>query len=367
MSNARIRRPMHAFRPPQVHNARMDTTHTTTNDGERPVGRSRGGHERARRMTPEERSDNARRAAAARWEENTPAVVCGSPDQPLRIGDIEIECYVLENGTRVLTQASFLQSLGRHRRGSQDDKSLPVFLQGKGIAPLISDEVKARSTAITFRLPTGGRASGFNAELLPDVCEIYLKAREMKVLPSNQQHVARQAEIIIRGLARVGIVALVDEATGYQKIRERNALAKILEAFIEKELRPWVKTFPPEFYEEMFRLRGLEMKAGSVKRPQYFGLLTNDIVYKRLAPGVLQELDHVNPKDEKKGRRKHRHFQWLTQNHGYPKLREHLGSVVTIMKLSNDWDSFMRTLDRLHPRFGETIPLALDDDMEGGL
>lgn len=340
----------------------MDTSHTPENDDERdPSGRARGGKERARRMTPEERRESARRAANARWSEQVTDVVCGSPDQPLRIGDIEIECYVLEDDTRVLTQASFLTSIGRNPRAAvRSDGSLPVFLQGKALAPLVTNDVRDMSVPITFRRPGGGRANGFNALLLPEVCEIYLKARENKSLPSNQRHVAKQAEIIMRGLARVGIVALVDEATGYQEIREKNALAKILEAFVDKELQAYVQTFPNDFYREMFRLRGLPFDSRSVKRPQYFGNLTNDVVYKRLAPGVLEELKRVTPKTDK-GRPKHKLFQHLTMNVGYPKLREHLGSVVTLMKLSEDWNDFRRKLDRFHPRVGDNLVLPFDD------
>ena len=77
----------------------------------------------------------------------------------------------------------------------------------------------------------------------------------------------------------------------------------------------------------MFRLRDMEYPTDTVQRPRYFGLLTNDIVYDRLAPGVAEELKKANPKNEK-GRRKHKNFQWLTTNVGYPKLREHLGAVV---------------------------------------
>ena len=157
----------------------------------------------------------------------------------------------------------------------------------------------------------------------------------------------------------MGIIALVDEATGYQDIRSKRALAEILEQFVDKELQAWVKTFPDDYYKELFRLRGLSFPDGSVKRPQYFGVLTNDVVYKRLAPGVLDELKRVTPRDEE-GRTKDRYFQRLTSNHGYPKLREHLGSVVAIMKLSETWPDFLAKLNRLHPRYGETIPFALD-------
>jgi hypothetical protein len=110
----------------------------------------------------------------------------------------------------------------------------------------------------------------------------------------------------------------------------------------------------------------IEYPNDSVRRPQYFGHLTNDLIYKRLAPGVLEELKRVTPYDES-GRRKHKYFQRLTSNVGYPKLREHLGSVVAIMKLINDWDDFICKVDRLHPRIGETMMLPFPDDDGKGL
>lgn len=338
---------------------------------QKPEGRSRGGVARAERLSPAQRTSIARRAAQARWaESDLNEAVCGSPDHPLRIGDVDLECYVLDDGTRVLTQATFLEALGRHRKANVrregGDEPLPAILQGKAINPFISNEIRAKSRPIAFRLPSGGRASGYNAELLPDVCEIYLKARDAGVLPKNQEHVAKQADILIRGLAHVGIIALVDEATGYQQMRARDALARILEAFIDKELQAWVRTFPDDFYQELFRLRGLEYPNGTVQRPQYFGHLTNDIVYRRIAPGVLDELKKVSVKDAN-GKPRHKLFQRLTTNIGYPKLREHLGSVVTIMKLSGDWDDFKKKLDRLHPRYGETMPLPFEDDGFRGL
>jgi hypothetical protein len=335
---------------------------------EEPLGRARGGIARAERLSPTQRSSIARRAANARWSEELSEAVCGSPDQPLRIGDIELECYVLDDGTRVLTQATFLEALGRHRKANVrregNEAQLPAILQGKAINPFISEEVREKSRPITFRLPSGGRASGYNAELLPQVCEVYLKARDANALPKNQEHVAKRAEILVRGLAHVGIIALVDEATGYQELRTRDALAQILEAFIDKELQAWVRTFPADFYRELFRLRDLDYESGNVKRPQYFGILTNNIVYDRLAPGVLDELRIVTPRDES-GRRKHKFFQRLTTNVGYPKLREHLGSVVTLMKLSDDWADFTEKLDRLHPRVGDTMRLPLGDSGKG--
>lgn len=162
----------------------------------------------------------------------------------------------------------------------------------------------------------------------------------------------------MRGLAHVGIIALVDEATGYQKDRTKDALAKILEAFVAKELQPWVKTFDADFYEEMFRLRKLPYPPDKPNfRPQYFGLLTNDIVYCRLAPGVLDALKHESAKAEKKGKL-HQH---LTAGYGRQNLLKHLGKTLALMQISDEWPDFMLKLNKIAPRYGETIPLDLDE------
>lgn len=331
-------------------------------------GKAKGGIERAKRMTPTERSEIAKRAADTRWNEDLLQAVCSSEDKPLRIADMEIDCYVLEDGTRVLSQASFLGALGRHRKANvRSYEQVPPILQSKALRPYISEATLEKSRPVTFWTPSGSRASGYRADLLPEVCRIYLKARDANTLAHNQQHVARQADILLRGLSDLGIIGLVDEATGYQNLRAQNALSKILEDFIAKELQPWVKTFPDDFYRELFRLRGMDYPSGPVRRPQYFGAITNDIVYKRLAPGVLDELKKVTPRAES-GRPKNRLFQRLTTNIGYPKLREHLGSVVTIMKLSNGWHNFIETIDQLHPRYNGqlSLPFRYDADEDDG-
>lgn len=314
-------------------------------------GRAAGGAARAKKLTKAERSAIAKKAASARWQPVQEAI-CGSPDHPLTIGNLSIECYVLEDGTRVITQGSFLRALGRSRtvRRTDADDTVPPMVQGKTLKPFLPAGLMERGQPIPF-LAQGKRALGYNAELLPDVCEAYLAARQANALPPNQWHVADQAEILVRGLARVGIIALVDEATGYQELRTKNALEKILAEFIDKELQVYLPTFPPDFYKEMFRLRGLDYTPETVssRRPLYFGTLTNDVVYKRLAPGVLEELKKVQEKTPA-GNAKHKLFQRLTQNVGYPKLREHLGSVVTLMKLSDDWESFKTNLEIVHPK-----------------
>jgi len=60
-----------------------------------------------------------------------------------------------------------------------------------------------------------GQATGYLAEILPLLCDVYLRAREAEKVRALQANVAKQAEILVRSLSKVGITAEVDEATGY--------------------------------------------------------------------------------------------------------------------------------------------------------
>lgn len=331
----------------------------------------RGGRARAERLSPEERRLIASEAARARWvkegKEAIPRALYGSIDKPLVIGGLELECYVLEDGRRVLSRAGLLRAIGRRGKAKggrqyDDEGRLPVFLTADNLKPFITDELVGNSIQIDFVATNGVRAIGYPAELLPQICEVFIDAKEAGVLKANQLPIAEACRILHRGFARVGLLALIDEATGYQEARARNALAEILEEFIAKELRPWVKTFPADYYRELFRLRGwnFPLEADRFRSPILVGKLTNDIVYERLAPGVLDELKRVTPRDEQ-GRLKHAYHQRLSDNMGHPKLREHLARVVTAMQLSDNWQEFKKNLDKILPKYGKNIELALND------
>lgn len=332
-------------------------------DDDEPTGRAKGGKARMSKLTKEERSIQAKKGAAARWSGEIKQATHGSEDHPLKIGDVEIACYVLDDNRRVLQQTGLIGALNMSHGGSYStggDRLAKFASQGR-LKPFVSKELLERTAKpIRFRTPSGSAAYGYEATVLADLCEAVLAARSEGVLQKQQEHIARQAEVLVRGFARIGIIALVDEATGFQRDREKDALAKILEAWVEKELQAWVQTFPSEFYEHMFRLRGLDFSETSVKRPQYFGHLTNDIVYKRLEPGVLKELKRVTPRSSTSGRHTATFTQSLTKNIGYPKLKEHLGAVVAYMRISKSWDGFMNLLNEYYPRKGETPMLPMD-------
>jgi hypothetical protein len=287
----------------------------------------------------------------------------GAPDRPLCIGDVEIPCYVLSDGTRVLAQrglhAGIGMSDGGGKGGARKIASLMERLANKGID--VRGLVARANSPIRFIPPHGGiAAEGYEASILPDICAVLIEAGRQNVLGARSDHLAQRAAFLQHGFATLGIIALVDEATGYQEVRQRDALARILEKFVAKELRPWVKTFPTEFYRQIYRLNEWHFEEGA-GHPGVIGHWTTNIVYKRLAPGVWNELNKATPRNEK-GRLKHRLFQRLTDDIGHPKLREHLASVVMLMKYSPDWKVFMDRLDHEFPQFGANLLLPFPDD-----
>lgn len=335
------------------------------------TGKAKGGFVRANNLTQERRIEIAQKAAQSRWGNEYPkATHIGK----LSLVGIEIPCAVLEDGTRVLSERSVANALGKRgsgghwkrRKGATANELLPEYVAIKSLEPFISDETRnSLLNPIIYQSNARVLARGIPATLLLEICQIWLTAREKGALTEKQLLSAAKAEILIRGFAHIGIIALVDEATGYQKDRARDALSRILEAFVAKELQPWVKTFQSDFYEQMFRLRGLSYPNDTVRRPKYFGYLTNDIIYDRLAPGVKQELKEQAEKNEK-GKIKHRLHQRLTPDLGHPKLRELLVSVTTIMKLSGQWIDFKEKLDRIHPSYSKSLPLPFEGVSDDG-
>jgi P63C domain len=338
---------------------------------EEATGRAKGGYARAVKLTTERRKAIARNAANVRWSGNFPISV---GEGSIKIGDRFISCAVLSDGRRIIAQADFMRSLGRSRSPKAGTgvlttvDELPFFLQAEVLKPFISEELVQSTKPIFYITLSGAKGVGYDAQLLTKTCEVYLRYRdsifaETGKIPERYKKIFATCDTTVRTLAGVAIIALIDEATGYQYARPKDALARILEAFIAKELQPYVQTFPEDYYRELFRLRGAAYNPASVKRPQYFGHLTNDIIYARLAPKVLEELRKHGERTES-GRLRYHHHRRLTEDIGHPKLRELLASVVTIMKLSKDYPEFYERLTRLHPKYNTTmlLPLSVEDE-----
>lgn len=333
-------------------------------------GKAKGGYARAAKLSPEKRREIAQKAAKERWESpNLPKVLRPGV---LNLSGIKIPCAVLDNGKRVLTENGITNALLGSRSGAskriksaQENSGAPVplFLAPRNLQPFISQElwdgplapIKCADENKTF----------YDANLLPAVCDIWLRARDAGDLQKQQYNKARKAEILMRALAHVGIVALVDEATGYQEVRPRDALQVYLEMLIRKELASWAKKFPNEFYENIYKLKGWPWLGMRKNRFSIVAHYTRDLVYERLAPGLLQELENKSPRDET-GNRKNKFHQWLTDDIGNPMLAQHLHSLVMFQRLalSNGygWHRFVKMVDKVLPKKGTNLEFQFSNE-----
>lgn len=265
----------------------------------------------------------------------------------IKIGEKELKCAVLENGSRIINKTTVFTAFGRTQRGRKKDEirvpskpNLPSFIDANNFTPYITPELEDMLiNPIKYKTKNGRPVEGFPAEIIPLLCDVYLQARIDGVLTTQQQSLALASEILVRSLSKIGIVALVDEATGYQYDRDRDELQKILSLYIAKEYLPWTKKFPDEFYKQMFRLKNWTYPRPNSKRPGIVGTYTNKYVYDLLPPGVKEELQKVNP-TVKPGQRKYKHHQFLTEDIGNDHLKNHLLKVITLMQVSKNWKDF---------------------------
>lgn len=292
----------------------------------------------------------------------------GSDKTPLHLGELEIPCYVLEDGTRVFSGRGIQKAIGYDNKSGQWMSS---FCKMEGISSYIcagDNSISERlSNPVKFkRNDAGGSQSttnGYEVTLLVDICSAIIDANRAGVF--NDETIVRNADIIIRSVAKVGIIALVDEATGYQYERENDELQKILKAYISEELLPWQKRFPDIFYKELFRLNGWDFTVkGIKKRPGIIGKWTNMFIYEELPNGVLDELKKKTPKNES-GNRTSRYHQLLTLDIGEPNLEKQINKVITLFQVSDNMKQFCDNFKKMKMRQIGQMEIPFDFDENG--
>jgi hypothetical protein len=348
-------------------------------------GKAKGGFARAEVLSPEKRREIAKKGAAARWEKKTTeselmAHVLEGFKSILDIAGTKLPCAVIQDANgirRVLSENGITEAILGTRSGAskrlkkaaeEDGALLPLFLAPGQLKSFITEELLNGPLKPIDYLDGDRVVRGYEATVLATVCDVWLKARAAGALQAQQLPKAQQAEVLARALMQTGIVALVDEATGYQAIRPRDALQAYLEKIIAKELAAWVKTFPDEFYENIYKLKNWPWPGMSKNRYSVVAHYTNDLVYDRIAPGLRAELEKKNPKDED-GKRAVKNFQWLTSEIGHPLLAQHLYSLMMFQRLAiaqgYGWNRFLRMVDQVHPKKTDPnylLPFPLEDN-----
>jgi hypothetical protein len=327
-----------------------------------------GAMARAQSLTAQDRQAIARKAALVRHGKQLPKAVA---EGVLQIGDIKLACAVLDDdqNTRVFTQEGFLTAIGRAGKAKGGEgaslEGKPAFLRAKNLEPFISDELLESTTPLQFVPEKGpgyqGRAFGYRASLLPGVCWVYQDAMMANALTPGQQHIGETCKALLKALTNYAVEDLIDRATGFDDLRKRKAVLKIIEQYVRKDALPWVKLFDVEFYRQIYRLNHWPFDPENTARPGVIGHWTNDI-YDRLAPGVRPAL-HSRVKRNANGRPTQKLTQYLTPEEGKPRLRELLEGVKALMRISKDWPDFEVKLDMVYPNLNKTLQLPFD----GGL
>lgn len=274
------------------------------------------------------------------------------------IGNLLLDCYVLEDGRRVFHKRGMARALGLKSEGGN---AFMKTMQGKGLGSELPEDLKKKiNNPVNFKPLTQDLAHGYDAEVLAEVARAIAKAGNDGKLNRQQHRLAAQAQILINAFAKIGVVALIDEATGYQQIRDPSALRMLVQQYIEEEKRQWEKQFPDSYYDDLNRLYGSKRftttSAGAIiqNRPQHFANFTREYVYHPLENGeVLEELDRINPKVGPTKTRRARFHQHLTQGYGIEKLKRQVQEVQTLMAVSDTVTGFKKLFMKRFPRKGD--------------
>jgi len=255
------------------------------------------------------------------------------------------------------------QAIGLGGEAKTHGSKLRSFLGLDSIRPFVNNELAmALDNPMRFIRPgKGGKPAIANeATLLIDVCEAIINSKDGKGFRKAWLPLVYQAQIITLSFAKAGIISAIDEVTGYQEVRERDEIQKIIDKYLTDYAKKWSKVFPDAFWDKLLKVKGYETYIG-LSRPSFVGHWVNDIVYERLAPGIRKKLKELNPKTEK-GNRRFKNHQFLTEDHGVPELREHLSKTMVLMDASASSSEFDRLLNRSLPKFGSTYEIPFREN-----
>lgn len=327
---------------------------------------SLGGKSRGEKLSPEQRKEIASKAAQKRWQrlrqraqdaEDRPGenACLESPYAPivlenkklplarwpgvLSVGNVEIPVYVLDDGRRIVSRTGATTVLTDGKGGG----NLESYIQVKAVEKYIPENLATRMVDFEIQEVVNKSVRGMEAETLLEICGGYVRAWQEGALTTDSQiGIAMRAAMFLAACSKVGLIALIDEATGYQYKRAEDELQVKLKLFLLEEMRKWEKTFPDELWIQFGRLTN--WKGGVNSRPKYWGNLVMELVYEYLDPDVAQWL-RENAPAPMHGQNYH---QWLTEQYGLRKLVEHIWKVIGIASTCEDIKELKHKMEELY-------------------
>lgn len=300
---------------------------------DKPKGRAIGGKARAESLSQSERTEIARKGAAARWS-GVPLKASHKGSFQKELG-LDVECFVLgdEANTAVITQIGMGEVLGLGSGGSR----LPRFVFNKTMSNYIWPELEEKlKNPIIFHtviagqsVGSGPKANGYDVTILIDVCKAIISAESDGNLLTSQAKIAKQAHIILGASAKAGIQGLVYALAGYDRTKEEVIAA--YKMYVMDEAREYEKEFSPELYEHWYRLYGLTKPERG--RPWEFKYLTIDHIYKPLAKSSGKVFTLAKTSKQANGEKGNKIHQFLSEI-GVKALRTQIGKIIGIASVS---------------------------------
>lgn len=266
----------------------------------------------------------------------------------LEVGESSLPCYVLDDGRRVFSTRGMLESLGY----KPNARPSGIF-ESKALQPVMAahNNPVGELNVIEFNAGSRFNAKGYDVEKFMDMCHALSESLDNGLLTGQHVDAARKANAIIRSASKIGIVALVDEATGYQYVRAEDALQFKLKLYLAEEMRSWEKTFPDDLWIEFARLTQWDGQP-TKNRPRYWGYLVMDLIYRYLDPDIAQYIKENKPKPQK-GQNYH---QWFNEDVGMKRLVEHINRVIG---MAQGCETMEELKNKMHHRYGG-VPIQLE-------
>lgn len=317
-------------------------------DNKKVTGRAIGAKARSEKLTPEQRSEIARKAALAKHKKPLEAIRKGNFKDDF---GFDVDCYVLndESRTAVISQRGMADAIGFSGKGGNN---LTRFIERKNISKFIGSELRQKLTQpIVFKRDGGGSdksvaplSNGYDVTVLIDLCNAIIEANNAGALVKTQENIAKQARVIIGASAKSGIQELVYKLTGFDSTKEH--FIQAFKQFVSDEAKKYEKEFPIELYDEWARIYSIKIPDRGW--PWDFKHLTVKHIYHPLAKSDGKLLALLRETKINNGDRKKKLFQFLNEV-GTRALRMQLGRVLEMAESSKTKSEYE---NKIVERFG---------------
>lgn len=320
-------------------------------------GKAKGGVARAKVLSPEKRSEIAKKAATKRWSGNKSYRATHKGNFREEFG-IDAECYVLDdkNKSAVVSGAGLARLLGL----GDHFVTVTRLINARYMANFIGAELREKiEKPLIFQFPSGGtnsanqnlkspEAYGYDFTVVGDLAIALINAYQDGALPKSRHNSAIMSQQLVNASMKAGLTGLAYAIAGYRP--EVQEVIDAFKRFVREEARGYEKEFPDELYEEWYRLYQLNRPLRG--RPIRFGQLTNNQIYIPLAKSKGKILEQIRANRDENGKPSDKLHLFLSEI-GVKALRQHIGKLLGVAAMSDTKEEYETGIKKV---FGKMTP-----------